>query len=113
MSIRKLLVYSFLFSGKPVSTEDLNEVAELSGVMSYGDDYLEPNLRANCERIRPEAEEVGLLISELSRELSTNIFKLTINYSNSHIVQGERKEISCESPLAWRRLDAAWMQLCL
>ena len=33
----------------------------------------------------------------------------------SHIVQDERKQISCESPLAWRRgrLDAAWMQLCL
>ena len=49
---------------------------------------------------------------ELS-QIYKSIFKLTINYSNSHIVQDERKQISCESPLAWRRLDAAWMQLCL
>ena len=46
---------------------------------------------------------------ELS-QIYKSIFKLTINYSNSHIVQDERKQISCESPLAWRRLDAAWMQ---
>ena len=38
-----------------------------------------------------------------------SIFKLNIN-SN---IQDERKQISCESLLAWRRLDAAWMQLCL
>ena len=43
---------------------------------------------------------------ELS-QIYKSIFKLTINYSNSHIVQDERKQISCESPLAWRRLDAA------
>ena len=49
---------------------------------------------------------------ELS-QIYKSIFKLNINYSNSHIVQDERKEISCESPLAWRRLDAACMQLCL
>ena len=49
---------------------------------------------------------------ELS-QIYKSIFKLTINYSNSHIVQDERKQISCESPLAWIRLDAAWMQLCL
>jgi hypothetical protein len=46
-------------------------------------------------------------------QIYKSIFKLTINYSNSHIVQDERKQISCDSPLAWRRLpvDAAWMQL--
>jgi hypothetical protein len=41
--------------------------------------------------------------------------KLNIK-GNGHIVQDERKKISCESPLAWRRLDgvdSAWMQLCL
>ena len=43
---------------------------------------------------------------ELNRSYKS-IFKLNINYSNSHIVQDERKEISCESPLAWRHLDAA------
>ena len=49
---------------------------------------------------------------ELS-QIYKSIFKLNINYSNSHIVQDERKQISCESPLAWRRPDTAWMQLCL
>ena len=48
---------------------------------------------------------------ELS-QIYKSIFKLNIK-GNSHIVQDERKQISCESPLAWRRLDAAWMQLCL
>ena len=48
---------------------------------------------------------------ELS-QIYKSIFKLNIN-SNSHTVQDERKQISCESPLAWRRLDAAWMQLNL
>jgi hypothetical protein len=36
---------------------------------------------------------------ELS-QIYKSIFNLTINYSNSHIVQDERKLISCESPLA-------------
>jgi hypothetical protein len=48
---------------------------------------------------------------ELS-QIYKSIFKLNIK-GNSHIVQDERKQISCESPLAWRRLDAAWMQLFL
>jgi hypothetical protein len=58
----------------------------------------------------------GFIFAFIYIELSQiykSIFKLNINYSNSHIVQDERKQISCESPLAWRRLDAAWMQLCL
>jgi hypothetical protein len=78
MSIRKLLVYSFLFSGKPVSTEDLNEVAELSGVMSYGDDYLEPNLRANCERIIPEVEAV------LPNDAADSFLFLKAHYRNQN-----------------------------
>jgi hypothetical protein len=45
---------------------------------------------------------------ELS-QIHKSIFKLNIN-SNGHIVQDERKQISCEPPLAWRRLDAG-MQL--
>ena len=45
-------------TGIPVSNEDLDEVAALSGVMAYGDDYLEPDVRENCERIIPEVETV-------------------------------------------------------
>ena len=40
---------------------------------------------------------------ELS-QISKSIFKLNIK-GDSHIVQDERKQISCESPLAWRHLD--------
>ena len=39
---------------------------------------------------------------ELS-QIYKSLFKLNIK-GNSHIVQDERKQISCESPLAWRRL---------
>jgi hypothetical protein len=46
---------------------------------------------------------------ELS-QIYKSIFKLNIK-GNSHIVQDERKQILSESPLAWRRQDAAWMQL--
>jgi hypothetical protein len=46
---------------------------------------------------------------ELS-QIYKSIFKLNIK-GNSHIVQDERKQILCESPRAWRRLDAAWMLL--
>ena len=73
-----MLVYSSLFSGKPVSTEDLNEVAELSGVMSYGDDYLEPNLRANCERIIPEVETV------LPNDAADSFLFLKAHYRNQN-----------------------------
>ena len=44
-----------------------------------------------------------IIYIELS-QIYKSIFKLNINYSNSHIVQDERKQIACESPLAWRRL---------
>jgi hypothetical protein len=73
-----LLVYSSLFSGKPVSTEDLNEVAELSGVMSYGNDHLEPNLRANCECIIPEVGKV------LSSDAADSFLFLKDHYRNQN-----------------------------
>ena len=41
-----------------MSTEDLDEVAALSGIMAYGDDYLEPTVRENCKQIMPEVENV-------------------------------------------------------
>jgi hypothetical protein len=52
-----------------------------------------------------------LIYTELS-QIYKSIFKLNIK-GNSHIVQDEKKQISCESPLAWRRLDAAWMHAAL
>ncbi|KAK3712321.1 hypothetical protein QZH41_017256 [Actinostola sp. cb2023] len=44
--------------GFPVSKEALDEVAQLSDVMSVGDDYLTPAVRAECERIIPEIDDV-------------------------------------------------------
>lgn len=45
-------------TGFPVSKEALDEVAQLSDVMSVGDDYLTPAVRAECERIIPEIDNV-------------------------------------------------------
>ena len=43
-----------LILGIAVSIESLNEVAELSGVIEVGNDYLEPDVRLECERVIPE-----------------------------------------------------------
>ena len=37
---------------------DVMMLDDEDGLMAYGDDYLEPNVRANCERIIPEVETV-------------------------------------------------------
>eukprot|EP00795_Rhopilema_esculentum_P000908 gene908-10664_t len=44
--------------GLPVSAEQLDEVAELSGVMAFGNDYLDPATRVECERIIPDVDTV-------------------------------------------------------
>ena len=41
-----------------MSHESLNEVAELSGVLEEGNDYLMPDTKEECERIIPEVENV-------------------------------------------------------
>ena len=45
-------------SGWQVSEESLDEVAELSGVLQEGSDFLPQDVRAECERIIPEADKV-------------------------------------------------------
>lgn len=54
------LTYStFLFVlGLPVSQVALNEVAEVSGVLTAGDDFLAPNIRAECEHIIPDVDSL-------------------------------------------------------
>lgn len=42
----------------PVSQEALEEVRELSGVITVGDDYLPADVRAECKRIIHEVHEV-------------------------------------------------------
>ena len=41
-----------------MTKEILDEVATISGVMTYGDDYLPQHVRAECERIIPHMNEV-------------------------------------------------------
>ena len=44
--------------GIPVTVEQLEEVAQVSGVMNVKDDFLLPNFRAECERIVPYPKQV-------------------------------------------------------
>lgn len=46
------------YLGLPVTEEALVEVTQLSGVMTVGDDFLSPNVRAECQRIIPEIDGV-------------------------------------------------------
>ena len=44
--------------GLPVTQEALNEVAEMSGVMTSGEDFLPTTVRTECERIIPEVDGI-------------------------------------------------------
>lgn len=44
--------------GIKVNEEDLKEVAELSGVLDDTDDYLEPEVRRECERHISNADDI-------------------------------------------------------
>lgn len=46
------------FQGLPVTQEVLDEVAEVSGVLTVGEDYLSPAVRAKCECIIPDINGV-------------------------------------------------------
>ena len=46
------------YLGLPVTEEALVEVTQLSGVMTVGDNFLSPNVRAECQRIIPEIDGV-------------------------------------------------------
>ena len=44
--------------GFPVTNQALDEVAEVSGVMTVGDDFLSCDVRRECERVIPSVENV-------------------------------------------------------
>ncbi|XP_068674224.1 uncharacterized protein [Montipora foliosa] len=44
--------------GFPVTNQALDEVAEVSGVMTVGDDFLSGDVRRECERVIPKVENV-------------------------------------------------------
>lgn len=46
------------FIGFPVTNQALDEVAEVSGVMTVGDDFLSFDVRRECERVIPKVENV-------------------------------------------------------
>ena len=56
--LRNSISHSIYIPGMPVSAEHLDEVAELSGVMAFGNDYLDPATRVDCERIIPDFDTV-------------------------------------------------------
>ena len=45
-------------SGWQVSQDSLDEVAELSGVLQEGSDFLPQDVRVECERIIPQVDKV-------------------------------------------------------
>ena len=50
--------YWYIFTGLPITDEALDEVRELSGVMDVGEDFLDADVRRECERIVPEIDQV-------------------------------------------------------
>ena len=46
------------FTGLPITEEQLREVAEQSGVLNVPDDFLQPDFRAECQRLIPDVSEV-------------------------------------------------------
>ena len=59
--IQKLLAQkniSTIFSGLPVSEDQLREAAEESGVLNVKDDFLDPAVRMECERLIPNFNNI-------------------------------------------------------
>jgi len=56
--IFSLIVYSNYITGLPVTEEQLKEAATQSGVLTFPDDFLEPEFRAECERVLPDSETI-------------------------------------------------------
>ena len=44
--------------GTHISEEDLQEVAETSNILETTNDYLEPQIHAECERVFPDVNDV-------------------------------------------------------
>ena len=53
-----LIVYSNYITGLPVTEEQLEEAATQSGVLTFPDDFIEPEFRAECERVLPDRETI-------------------------------------------------------
>ena len=42
----------------PITEDALGQVLDLSGVMTVGEDFLQPDVRRECQRIIPEVDQV-------------------------------------------------------
>lgn len=51
-------ILCFHFTGFPVTEEQLEEAATESGVLNMTVDFLDPQFRAECERIIPDRENI-------------------------------------------------------
>ena len=49
-----------LFLGQSITEDQLEKVAELSGVLADNDDYLPADLRAKCEQAMPDPLELDV-----------------------------------------------------
>jgi len=56
--IFSLIVYFNYITGLPVTEEQLKEAATQSGVLTFPDDFLEAEFRAECERVLPDSETI-------------------------------------------------------
>lgn len=65
--------------GFPVTNQALDEVAEVSGVMAVGDDFLPCDVRRECERVIPSVENV-----EAIDIADTYLFLRPITRSHDH-----------------------------
>ena len=58
-----LIIFSLTFhlhyiTSLPVTEEQLKEAATQSGVLTVPDDFLQPEFRAECERVLPDSETI-------------------------------------------------------
>ena len=57
-NISSQILYSNYFTGFPVTEAQLKEAATQSGILTFPDDFLEPEFRAECERILPDCKTI-------------------------------------------------------
>ena len=53
-----LILFFWLLTGFELTKQSLDDVAQLSGVMNFGNDYLPEVVRHECERVVPELDNV-------------------------------------------------------
>jgi hypothetical protein len=53
-----IFIHFSIAAGWPVSEEELEKVAELSGVLGCPDDFLHQAFRGECERLMPDVNSI-------------------------------------------------------